>query len=263
MLSTAPTARLMQGDCIELMKRIPDKSIDMILCDLPYGVTARNKWDIIIPFEDLWEQYERIVKDSAAIILFGHGMFTAELMFSNKKLWRYNLIWEKTQPTGFLNAKRMPMRSHEDICVFYKSLPEYYPQKTTGHERKYSTVKHKHNSKMSPDYGEYKLSTYDSTERYPLSILKYPPEDDTILTYSKDVQKSALHPTQKPVALCEHLIRSYTAIGEVVLDNTMGSGSTGVAAIQSFRNFIGIEKDPKIFAIARERIMNVELPLCI
>lgn len=252
---------LLQGDCLEKMKCIPDKSIDMILCDLPYGITARNKWDVVIPLDMLWEQYERIIKDSAAIVLFGQGMFTAKLMLSNVKLWRYNLIWEKTQPTGFLNANRMPLRSHEDICVFYKSLPEYYPQKTTGHVRKYSSAKHKQNSKMSADYGDYKLSTYDSTERYPLSVLKYPPEKDTIVTCPKDVQKSALHPTQKPVALCEFLIRSYTSIGDVVLDNAMGSGSTGVAARQSFRNFIGIEKDPKIFAVAKSRIMNTELPL--
>lgn len=131
------------GDCLELMRNIPDKSIDMILADLPYQQTARNKWDVLIPFTELWKQYERIIKDKAAIVLFANGMFTADLMHSNRKLWRYNLIWEKTQPTGFLNAKKMPLRSHEDICVFYKKLPTYNPQKTAGHSRKISKAAHK------------------------------------------------------------------------------------------------------------------------
>lgn len=129
---------LQHGDCLELMKNIPNKSVDCIITDLPYQQTSRNKWDVIIPFEPLWEQYKRITKDNAAIILFANGMFTAELMMSNKRMWRYNLIWKKTQPTGFLNAKKMPLRCHEDICIFYKKLPTYNPQKTTGHVRKVS-----------------------------------------------------------------------------------------------------------------------------
>lgn len=127
---------LKRGDCLELMKEIPDKSIDMILCDLPFGQTARNKWDSVIPFDLLWKQYNRIIKDNGAIVLFANGMFTADLIQSNRKMWRYNLVWEKAQPTGFLNANRMPLRAHEDICVFYKKLPTYNPQKTTGHSRK-------------------------------------------------------------------------------------------------------------------------------
>lgn len=134
---------LWNGDCISLMDNIDDKSIDCIITDLPYQQTSRNKWDVIIPFELLWKQYKRIVKDSAAIILFGNGMFTADLMTSNRDMWRYNLIWEKTQPTGFLNARKMPLRNHEDICVFYKKLPTYNPQKTTGHIRKVSKAEHK------------------------------------------------------------------------------------------------------------------------
>lgn len=134
--------KLMQGDCLELMKQIPDRSIDMILCDLPYG-TTQCKWDIIIPFEPLWKQYNRVIKDNGAIVLFGSGLFTAELMMSNKKIWRYNLVWEKTHPTGFLNANKMPLRNHEDILVFYKQLPTYNPQKTQGHPRKISTAKQK------------------------------------------------------------------------------------------------------------------------
>ena len=130
--------RIYNEDCLEGMKKIDDKSIDCIIADLPYGQTSRNKWDSVIPFKPLWEQYERIIKDNGAIILFANGMFTADLMQSNRKLWKYNLIWEKTQPTGFLNAKKMPLRSHEDICIFYKKLPTYNPQKTTGHPRKVS-----------------------------------------------------------------------------------------------------------------------------
>ncbi len=236
--------KLYQGDCLEVMKDIEDKSINMILCDLPYGITARNKWDIVIPFDKLWEHYNRIIKDNGAIVLFGSGMFTSSLMQSNSKMWRYNLIWHKTTPTGFLNANRMPLRAHEDIVVFYKSLPTYNPQKTNGHERKVSKAEHKRNSKKTEDYGEHGLTTYDSTERYPTSIL----------TFATDKQKEALHPTQKPVELLEWLIKTYTNEGEVILDNCMGSGSTGVAAINTNRSFIGIELDEGYFEIAENRI---------
>ena len=236
---------LWYGDCLELMKDIPDKYIDFIITDLPYGQTARNRWDVIIPFELLWDQYKRVIKDNGAIVLFSNGMFTAELMLSNKQMWRYNLIWEKTQPTGFLNAKKMPLRSHEDICVFYKKLPTYNPQKTQGHNRK--VIKAEHHTtecKKSLDYGEYSLANYDSTERYPKSIWKF----------SKDTQKVALHPTQKPVALIEELIKTYTNEGDIVLDSCMGSGTTGVAALNLNRKFIGIEKELKYFNIAKGRI---------
>lgn len=236
--------KLYQGDCLEVMKQIQAKSINMILCDLPYGITARNKWDVVIPFDKLWEQYNRIIKDNGAIVLFGSGMFTSSLMQSNPKMWRYNLIWHKTTPTGFLNANRMPLRAHEDIVVFYKSLPTYIPQKTTGHERKVSKAEHKINSKKTDDYGEHGLTTYDSTERYPTSVL----------TFSTDKQKVALHPTQKPVALLEWLIKTYTNENEIVLDNCMGSGSTGVAALNTNRNFIGIELEEGYFEIAQNRI---------
>ena len=235
---------LILGNCLKVMPKFADKSIDMILCDLPYGETARNKWDVCLPFDLLWKEYERIIKDDGAIILFANGMFTAELMTSNKKLWRYNLVWEKTQPTGFLNARRMPLRSHEDICVFYKRLPTYNPQKTTGHERKVSSASSKRNCKKSMNYGEAGLVSYDSTERYPKSVLTFP----------KDIQHSALHPTQKPVALLEWLIRSYTNEGDTVLDNCMGSGSTGVACLNTRRRFIGIESDKDYFDVAVRRI---------
>lgn len=235
---------LILGNCLKVMPKFADKSIDMILCDLPYGETARNKWDVCLPFDLLWKEYERIIKDDGAIILFANGMFTAELMTSNKKLWRYNLVWEKTQPTGFLNARRMPLRSHEDICVFYKRLPTYNPQKTTGHERKVSSASSKRNCKKSTNYGEAGLVSYDSTERYPRSVLKF----------SKDIQHAALHPTQKPVALLEWLIRSYTNEDDTVLDNCMGSGSTGVACLNTRRRFIGIENDKDYFDVAVRRI---------
>lgn len=234
---------LMCGDCVKLMSHIPDKSVDMILCDLPYQRT-QNQWDIMIPVDKLWEQYKRIIKDNGCIALFADGMFMAELMMSNKSMWRYNIVWEKTQPTGFLNAKRMPLRNHEEICIFYKKLPVYNPQKTTGHIRKVSTATHKVGCKQTTVYGEHGLSTYDSTERYPTSVWKF----------AKDVQKSALHPTQKPVALLEELIKTYTNAGDTVLDNCMGSGSTGVACVNTGRHFIGIELDKNYFEIAKERI---------
>lgn len=247
--------KLLHGDCLELMKDIPDESVDMILCDLPYGCTARNKWDVIIPFDKLWEQYNRIIKNNGAIVLFGSGIFTANLMKSNEKYWRYNLIWQKTTPTGFLNANRMPLRSHEDICVFYKKSPVYNPQKTTGHSPVHSYTKH---TSDGTDYGKtiVGISGGGSTERFPTSVLTFP----------TDKQKYALHPTQKPVALLEYLIKTYTNDAPIldtiwsddciatVVDNCMGSGSTGVACVNTNRNFIGIELDDKYFEIAKNRI---------
>jgi len=215
----------------------------MILCDLPYGVT-KNKWDSVIDLKLLWEQYERIIKDNGVIILFGQDKFSAKLMLSNEKMHRYNLIWQKTTPTGHLNAKKMPLRSHEDLLVFYKKLPVYNPQKTTGHKRKVSTAKHKINSKKTTNYGEHGLTTYDSTERYPKSVL----------TFATDKQKSSLHPTQKPVLLLEFLIKSFTNEGDLVLDNAAGSGSTGVACKNTNRNFLLIEKEEEFYNIINERI---------
>lgn len=233
-------------DCVEGMKLLPSKSIDMILTDLPYGQTARNKWDIVIPFDKLWKQYSRIIKDDGAIILFANGMFTADLMKSNTKMWRYNLIWEKTTSTGFLNAKKMPLRSHEDICVFYKRLPTYNPQMTSGHTPVHSYTKH---TSDGTNYGDTKLgvSGGGSTERYPKSILKF----------STDKQKCSLHPTQKPVALCEYLIKTYSNEGDVILDSCIGSGTTCIACINTNRNYIGFENDKDIFITAKERIEQI------
>lgn len=232
-----------KGDCLQVMKGLNDKSIDLIICDLPYGVT-KNKWDSIIDLKLLWEEYKRIIKDNGAIILFGQDKFSAKLMLSNEKMHRYNLIWEKTTPTGHLNAKKMPLRSHEDILVFYKKLPVYNPQKTQGHERKVSTAHHKRGSKKTSNYGEHQLTSYDSTERYPKSILKF----------KTDKQKLAIHPTQKPVDLIKYLIKTYSNIGDVVLDNCAGSGTTGVGCIDTDRKAILIENDNIHFSNMQDRI---------
>jgi site-specific DNA-methyltransferase (adenine-specific) len=231
------------GDCLEVMKLIDDATIDLIICDLPYGVT-KNKWDSVIDLKKLWGEYERIIKTNGAIVLFGQDKFSARLMLSNEKLHRYNLIWQKTTPTGYLNAKRMPLRCHEDILVFYKKLPVYNPQKTTGHERKVSTAHHKRGSKKTTNYGEHRLTTYDSTERYPKSVLKF----------ATDKQKVALHPTQKPLALMEYLIATYSNEGEIVLDNCAGSGTTGLAAKNLRRNYIMIENNETYYKTCIERV---------
>ena len=217
-------------DCLSGMQHIDDKSIDMILCDLPYGVTARNKWDVIIPFEPLWKQYERIIKDNGAIVLTCVQPFTSMLCVSNPKMFRYSLVWQKTTPTGFLNAKKMPLRTHEDILVFYKKLPTYNPQKTIGHNPVHQYTKH---TADGNNYGYTKLgiSGGGSTERYPKSVL----------TFATDKQKSSLHPTQKPVALFEYLIKTYTNKGELVLDNCIGSGTSAIASLNTDRNYIGMD----------------------
>jgi DNA modification methylase len=179
----------------------------------------------------LWEQYERIIKPNGAILLFGQDKFTAKMMLSNEKLHRYNIIWEKTTPTGHLNAKRMPMRSHEDIMVFYKTLPTYNPQKTTGHARKVSSEKHKKDCVVTSNYGVHKLASYDSTERYPTSVWRF----------QTDKQKSAIHPNQKPIELCRYAIRTYSNAGEIILDNCCGSGSILLAALIEGRHYIGMD----------------------
>ena len=242
--------KLYLGDCLELMKDIPDKSIDAIICDLPYGTTY-CQWDIVIPFEPLWQQYERVIKDNGAIVLFGSQPFTSMLIMSNIKWFKYEWVWEKTQATGYLDAKRRPMRAHENICVFYKKQPTYNFQKTFGHKRKVSLAVHKQNTEKNQTeiYNKAdKFSDYDTTERYPRSVL----------LFKSDKQKCSLHPTQKPVALLEYLIKTYTNEGETVLDNTMGSGTTGVACVNTNRNFIGIEIDPTYFAIAEKRIAEAQ-----
>lgn len=231
--------KLYNGDCLELMKNIPDKSIDMILCDLPYG-TTRNKWDSIIPLDKLWKQYKRIIKENGAIVLFSQMPFTAELVESNIKDFKYEWIWEKEQGTGHLNAKKMPLKIHENILVFYKKLPLYNPQWEYGKPYKATYSTH------SSNYGKQKdnITTISDGRRYPKDIIK-------IKRKSTDKH---LHPTQKPVDLLKYLISTYTKEKEMVLDNCMGSGSTGVACKELNRNFIGIEIDKNYFEIAKERI---------
>ena len=248
---------LQQGDCLDLMKSLEDKSVDLILCDLPYG-TTKNKWDSVIDLELLWEQYNRIIKDRGAILLFAQTPFDKVLGVSNLENLRYEIIWQKTAPTGFLNAKKMPMKAHENILVFYKKLPTYNPQMTQGHPRKVSSKKSRSESakrhsekslKGESNYGVFAndIEGYDSTERYPLSVQ----------VFAKDQQKENYHPTQKPVALLEWLLKTYSNEGDLVLDNCMGSGSTGVACVNLNRNFIGMELTEQYFEIAKERIEKV------
>jgi site-specific DNA-methyltransferase (adenine-specific) len=221
------TNQIIHGDCLEIMPIIDDGAIDLILCDLPYGITARNTWDKVIDIPTMWRQYERIIKQNGAIILFGIGKFIAKLIMSNEKMFRYTLVWEKTLPTGFLNANKMPMRAHEDIAVFYKKLPTYNPEKTCGHKRKVSSRK----PNRSTNYGTDKGNRYDSTERFPGSILRF----------SNDDRTKTLHPTQKPLDLCRYLIRMYSNAGDVVLDNACRSGTALLAAKLEGRRYIGID----------------------
>lgn len=263
---------LRQGDCLEVMKDIPDKSIDMILCDLPYGTTA-YKWDVVIPFDKLWEQYNRIIKDNGAIVLFGSQPFTSSLIMSNIKNFKYEWIWEKQKASNFMNVKYQPLKYHENICVFSKETHKYYPQKykvlefekikqmndkelkqvfeTRDYDRfgKVDRRKIINNPKTNKEYlgnAIIKIRSADDGHRYPKSVLKINKEINT-----------NLHPTQKPVALLEYLIKTYTNENDTVLDNCMGSGSTGVACVNTNRNFIGIELDENYFNIAKERINNI------
>lgn len=226
------------GDCLELMKDIPDGSIDMILCDLPYG-TTQNKWDSVIPFDLMWEHYNRIVKQNGVIALFGQAPFDKMLAASNIKDLRYEWIWVKNKSTGFLNSKKMPLKAHETILVFYKKLPIYNPQ---GLRKKPTPTIRKGGNGNGSNYGKSDKDAVQEYENYPNDIL-----------YEQVVVKPE-HPTQKPVSLLEYLVKTYTNEGDTVLDNCMGSGSTGVACVNTGRNFIGMEIDPGYFNIATKRI---------
>lgn len=259
--------KLYKGDCLIEMLKIPDKSIDMILCDLPYGVLHKNnpntQWDRKIPFDKLWDLYNRVIKDNGAIVLFAQGMFTSELMMSNPKMWRYNLVWDKCRVTGFLNANRMPMRCHEDICVFYKSLPTYNPQFEIGKQPNHSQGNGSHKG-TNNYYGKYKSGrTYDYDKQIKKVAPTHPNEKfpKSIISIKKEHETKVYHPTQKPLALLEYLIRTYTNEGETILDNTMGSGSTGVACKNTNRNFIGIEISEEYFKIAEKRIKETQQQL--
>ena len=229
------------------MNNIFDESIDMILCDLHY-VTTKCKWDSIISLEELWKQYCRIIKENGAIVLFAQTPFDKVLGASNLKMLRYEWIWEKTQATGHLNAKKMPMKAHENLLVFYKKLPTYNPQMTEGHEPIHSYTKYITTQNNTEIYGKMnkEISGGGETIRYPRSVLTFP----------SDKQTCYLHPTQKPLALCEYMVKTYTNEGDLVLDNCMGSGTTGLSCKNLNRRFIGIEKEEKYFEIAKDRINN-------
>ena len=242
--------KIYNEDCLIGMQRIDDKSIDCIICDLPYGVLNRKnkeaQWDTIIPFDKLWAQYERIIKDNGAIILFSQGIFTSQLILSNSKLWKYNLIWNKQRCTGFLNAKKMPLRCHEDICVFYKNLPTYNPQFTKGTPN-HSRGKGNHKNTNSC-YGEYiqikDEKTVINDDKYPTSIISIPKEHNKIM----------FHPTQKPVDLIRYLIKTYTNEGDLILDNCIGGGTTAISCIKEKRNFIGFELNKDYYDKSIKRI---------
>lgn len=235
---------LLHGDCLELMKGIPDGSVDMILCDLPYGTTA-CKWDSVIPFEPLWEQYKRIIKDNGAIVLFGSEPFASRLRMSNLKMFKYDWIWNKVRGVGFQVAKYRPMQNHETISVFCKGKLKYIPLMVKRDKPKKSKV-YKQSDSCPLKYNDGKERIYEY--RYPKSIIEV----------SNASQKGKLHPTQKPVALLEYLVKTYTNEGDVVLDNCMGSGSTGVACINTGRKFIGMELDKGYFDIACKRIAEAQ-----
>ena len=220
--------KVIQGDCIEVMKKIPDKSIDMILCDLPYG-TTQNKWDSIIPLDELWAQYNRIIKDNGAIVLTSQGVFTAKLILSNEKNFKYKWVWEKSKATNFLNAKKQPLRKYEDICVFYKKQPVYNPQMTAGEPYNKGVRK----NQLTGSYGDFSpVEVKSEGDRYPTDIIYFK---------TAESEGEVYHSTQKPVELGRYLIRTYTNEGDLILDNTCGSGSFLVAAKMENRNFIGIE----------------------
>lgn len=239
---------LLNGDCLELMKNIPDRSVDLVLCDLPYQRT-QNQWDIMIPVDELWKQYNRIIKDNGCIALFADGMFMAELMMSNKKMWKYNLVWDKVLPSGFLNANRMPLRSHEEICIFYKKQPTYNPQKVKGKPNHSKGSPKDYENNNYGDFGFVDNSRELGDMKHPVSIVRF----------SKPHPSVSVHPTQKSVEVCEWLIKSYTNEGMMVLDNCMGSGTTGVACVNTDRNFIGIELDEGYFEIAKNRIEEADI----
>ena len=222
-----------EGDCLEIMKQLPDKSIDMVLCDLPYG-TTQNKWDSVIPLGELWQQYRRIVKDDGAIVLTSQGMFTAELMVSNPKMFRYKWIWEKSKSTNFLNAKKQPLRKHEDVCVFYRKQPVYHPQMMDGVPYDKGIRK----NQLSGSYGDFQpVHVHSDGKRYPTDIIYFK---------TAESEGKVFHSTQKPVKLGRYFVRTYTNPGDIVLDNTSGSGSFLVAALLEGRNFRGIEKNENV-----------------
>ncbi len=240
------TIKLYNGDCLEIMPQLIEQGVkvDLILCDLPYGVT-HHKDDKTIPFDRLWECYNSIISDNGAIVLFAQGQFYIDLVSSNRKMFRYDLVWDKQLSTGFLNANRMPLRRHESIAVFYKKQPIYNPQKSIGRPNHSKGTKHLTKELQNQNYGEFKSIESEKSE------LKHP---TSIVRFQKPHPSKSLHRTEKPIALLEYLIRTYTNEGMTVLDNCFGSGSTGVAAQNTGRGFIGIELDPTYFELTQKRL---------
>ena len=236
--------KVIQGDCLEVMKGLPDNSINMILCDLPYG-TTQNKWDSVIDLEKLWKEYERIIKDDGAIALTSQGIFTAKLILSNEKSFKYKVVWIKSKSTNFLNAKKQPLRKHEDICIFYKKQPTYNPQMTQGE----SYDKGIRKNQYTGSYGDFKPRHIKSNgERYPNDVVNFEEQtiDDFVYIKTAESEGKVVHPTQKPIELGRYLIKTYTKPGDIVLDNACGSGSFLLSAILENRQFIGIEKNEDV-----------------
>jgi site-specific DNA-methyltransferase (adenine-specific) len=240
--------KIYQGDCLEVMKKLPDQSVDMVLCDLPYG-TTQNKWDSVIPLDKLWAEYRRIIKPKGVIALSSQGIFTARLILSNEAWFRYKFVWVKSKPTNFLNARKQPLRQHEDICIFYGSQPHYRPVMSKGEPYDKGTRK----AQYTGSYGDFKpVQVKSEGERFPTDTL-----------YCKTAESEAggrvWHPTQKPVALGRYLIRMFTGEGDVVLDNAFGSGSFLVAAALEGRKFIGIEKNEEVHLFKEEKIDYIKV----
>jgi site-specific DNA-methyltransferase (adenine-specific) len=248
LLGSLEINRIYQMDCLEGMKLIPDSSIDMILCDLPYGTTA-CKWDTIIPFDKLWGQYKRVIKDNGAIVLTASQPFTSTLVNSNLEIYRYNWVWQKDKPTNFALANKQPMKYHEDICVFYKKQPTYnkqmIPRSEGGKSRCKTTVNHSNRKVQGTD------RVYSNGETKYSEDLKNP---STVIYFDTGRRQDLMHPTQKPVSLFEYLIKTYTNENEIILDNCMGSGTTAVACLKNNRRFIGFETESKYIEVANQRI---------
>lgn len=237
---------ILEGDSLEIMSEIPDDSVDMLLVDLPYG-TTQNKWDSVIPLEELWKEYNRIVKENGAMIFTASGLFTAQVMLSNPKNYKYKLVWEKSKPTNFLNAKIQPLRKHEDIVVFYRKQPAYNPQMTRGD----AYCKGIRKNQLTGSYGDFNPVLVESDgDRYPVDVIYFK---------TAESEGKVVHPTQKPVELARYLIRTYSNIGDIVLDNTCGSGSFLVAALLEGRNFIGIEKNMDVALFKNKKVDYVEI----
>ena len=236
---------VIEGDCIEVMRHLPNGCIDMVLCDLPYG-TTQNKWDSIVPLDELWAEYKRIVKPNGAIVLTSQGLFTAMLIMSQPKMFKYKWVWEKSKPTNFLNAKKQPLRKHEDVCVFYQRQPVYNPQMTEGEPYDKGVRK----NQLSGSYGDFlPVHVHSDGKRYPTDVVYFK---------TAESEGDVIHATQKPVELGRYFVRTYSKPGDLILDNTSGGGSFLVAALMEGRNFMGIEKNADSELFKNEKIDYIE-----